>query len=118
MSLCDKFRDVAYQLKHDSSVVVHKSWVSIVCRMRRQKAERAQQYRSRAYVDLKNRLAANVLRLRISYGWSQEEAAHNCGMSTRVLQRAESAEVNVTFTTLARFCEGFGVDIGELLRKR
>ncbi|MBZ4423394.1 helix-turn-helix domain-containing protein [Myxococcus sp. RHST-1-4] len=61
-------------------------------------------------------MAAAVRRLREQKGWTQEEAAHRCGMTVRVFQRMEGEEVNVTFTSLARLCEGFEVDVGELLK--
>lgn len=83
--------------------------------MRPRRADRAQQYRSRAYRELLVRLATNVRRLRQAREWSQEEAAYRSGMSTRVFQRIEASDVNATFTTLARLCEGFAVDVRELL---
>ncbi|WP_223760815.1 helix-turn-helix transcriptional regulator [Myxococcus sp. RHSTA-1-4] len=83
---------------------------------RRRRPERAEQYESDAYRELQRRLAAAVRRLREQKGWTQEEAAHRCGMTVRVFQRMEGEEVNVTFTSLARLCEGFEVDVGELLK--
>ncbi|NOJ94548.1 helix-turn-helix transcriptional regulator [Corallococcus coralloides] len=68
------------------------------------------------YRDLQQRLAAAVRRLRQQREWTQEEAAHRCGMTVRVYQRVEGEEVNLTLTTIARIAEGFEVDPVELFR--
>lgn len=83
---------------------------------RKRRTERAEQYESDAYRELQRRLATAVRRLRQQREWTQEEAAHRCGMTVRVFQRMEGEEVNVTFTSLARLCEGFEVDVVELLK--
>ncbi|WP_084737932.1 helix-turn-helix domain-containing protein [Cystobacter ferrugineus] len=85
-------------------------------RPRTRRPERAEQYESAAYRELQARLATAVRRLREERGWTQEEAAHRCGMTTRLFQRVEGADVNLTFTSLARLCEGFGVDVVQLLK--
>ncbi|OJT26792.1 hypothetical protein BO221_01835 [Archangium sp. Cb G35] len=89
-----------------------------MARPRTRRPERAEQYESPAYRDLQSRLAAGVRRLREAKGWTQEEAAHRCGMPTRLLQRVEGEDVNATFTTLARLCEGFEVDVTQLFQPR
>lgn len=83
---------------------------------RRRRPERAAQYESPVYRDLQRRLAAAVHRLRQQREWTQEEAAHRCGMTVRVYQRVEGEEVNLTLTTIARIAEGFEVDPVELFR--
>jgi transcriptional regulator with XRE-family HTH domain len=85
---------------------------------KRRRAERSGQYESPAYRKVQKRLAANALKLREQRGWSQEEAAHQCDMSTRLFQYVEHASANVTLTTVARLCEGFGVDVQQLFAPR
>jgi transcriptional regulator with XRE-family HTH domain len=87
-------------------------------RPRQRRPERAEQYESASYRDLQSRLAASVRHLREARGWTQEEAAHRCGMTTRLFQRVEGEDVNLTFTSLARLCDGFEVDVVQLLKPR
>jgi len=89
-----------------------------MARPRTRRPERADQYESPAYRELQARLAVAVRCLREEKGWTQEEAAHRCGMTTRLFQRVEGEDVNLTFTSLARLCEGFGVDVTQLFQPR
>lgn len=82
--------------------------------MRKQRASRASQYASPKFIEIQERLTAALLRLRKRRNWSQEEAAHRCGMTTRLYQHAERGTGNLTFTTLARLSEGFEVDVRDL----
>lgn len=86
--------------------------------MRRRRAERAAQYKSPAYRRIQRRLAASARYYRNQKGWNQEEAAHRCEMSTRLYQHVEHGSANVTLTTLARLCDGFGLDIQQLFESR
>jgi transcriptional regulator with XRE-family HTH domain len=52
--------------------------------------------------------------LRTAKGWTQEQAGEHCRMPMQQYQRTESESVNLTFTTLARIAEGFGVDVAAL----
>ncbi|MFC1610087.1 helix-turn-helix domain-containing protein [Myxococcota bacterium] len=85
---------------------------------RRKRQERAGQYRSRAYRQLQKRLAMNVQGLRERRGWTQEQCAFRSNMSTRLLQRVEAEEANLTLTTLARLCEGLDADVVDLFAAR
>lgn len=85
--------------------------------MRRQATTRDPLYRSREYLDLLGRLAANVRRLRQERGWTQEEAAARCAeLSVFVLRQVEAGSTNVTAVTLARLAAGFGADFTEFVQ--
>jgi transcriptional regulator with XRE-family HTH domain len=86
--------------------------------MRRRRAERTEQYASPTYLEIQERIARNARRLRERHEWTQEDAAHKSGLSTRLYQRVEAGDSNLTLTTLARLCEGFAVDISELFRRK
>ncbi len=80
------------------------------------RTDRSGQYKTPQYREIIARVAANTRRLRDAAGWSQEEAAHQCGeMVTRLYQLVESGQTNVTATTLGRLCQGFTVDVIALL---
>lgn len=85
--------------------------------VRRRKEQRADQYESDSFKEIKLRLARSVRRLRDDKQWTQEDAAHYCNMSVRLLQRIESASVNATLTTIARLSAGFDVDVAGLFDK-
>jgi DNA-binding Xre family transcriptional regulator len=100
----------------DKSFTTLASWWSrsrrlyLPAAMRRRRQERAGQYESPVYRDLQSRLAANLRRLRDAQDLTQEAAAAKCQLSTRLLQRLEGRDVNLTLTTLARLCEGLSVE--------
>lgn len=81
------------------------------------RSTRTHQYKSPTYRDLLARLAANVKRLRDARGWTQEEAAHQCGMTTAFFQSVEGETSNATATTLARLADGLGADVSDLLTR-
>ena len=81
--------------------------------MRRRKQTRLEQYESKTFRGLQERLAATVARLRARRGWTQADAAHHCEMTIWQYQRVESGITNVTFTTLARVLDGFEIDVKE-----
>lgn len=79
------------------------------------KSRRSHHYQGTTYQELLTRLAANVRGLRTAGGWTQEEAAHRCGMTTAFFQSIEGEGTNPTGTTLARLADGLGADVGALL---
>ena len=82
------------------------------------RAERAWQYKRPSYRRVLKRLAANAIHYRGEHGWTQEDAANRCKMPTRQYQYVEHASANVTMTTIARLCEGLGVDVVQLFERR
>ena len=83
---------------------------------RRRKPERVDQYQSPVYRDLQARLVVNVRVAREGHGWTQEQAAEACLMATRLFQRVEAGDANLTLTSVARLCDGLNVDVVQLLR--
>ena len=85
--------------------------------MRKRRVDRIDQYESPVYQELQQRLAAGLKRIRAENDWTQERAAQECGMSTRLYQRCEAGDSNVTLTTLARICSGFQIDPADLWKR-
>jgi len=69
------------------------------------------------FIELKDRLAANVRRLQVARNWTQEDAAHNCEMPVRLLQGLEAGTDNQTFA-VGPLAGGAGVGVQELLPPR
>lgn len=82
---------------------------------KRRKSERQPQYASPTYRALLARIARSVRAHRLARGWSQEEAADRCGMSTRLFQQVEAGASNLTMTTVARLLDGLEIEASELL---
>lgn len=69
-----------------------------------------------AHDPLLHSIAANVRRLRIRHGWSQEHLAELANVGLRAVQRLESGAVDPSATTLRDFAAAFGVPVGALFR--
>jgi hypothetical protein len=76
---------------------------------------RSDLYARPSFRTIVGRVAANTRRLREERGWTQVQAAVRCEMATFVLQTVEAGRRNLSATTLARLCDGFGVDVQELM---
>lgn len=83
---------------------------------RPRKADRADQYEHPIYRELQDRIAFAARSARLRKDWTQEEAAHQCSMSTRLLQQVEAGTANLTLTTLARLCGGLELEPQKLLK--
>ena len=66
-------------------------------------------YARPSYRMILGRIAANARKLRAERGWTQLQASVRCEMALYLYQRVESGKWNVTCTTLARLCDGYGV---------
>jgi hypothetical protein len=63
---------------------------------------------------LRQKLAANVRRLREGAGLTLEEAAHRAGLHWRHWQKVEAGEVNLTLASLVRLAGALGVEAAGL----
>ena len=67
-------------------------------------------------MDLKRAMAANVRRVRYAREMTQEELAHEAGLSSRYLGAIEREQVSASVTVLGRLADALKVDPCELIR--
>lgn len=65
---------------------------------------------------VRQRVAAQVRRLRGARDLTQEAAAGRAGLAVRHFRKIEAGEVNVTLDTLVKVAVALGVDVAELLQ--
>lgn len=83
--------------------------------MKRRKSQRTALYETATYLSVVGRVGANVRRLRHAHGWTQEECAFRCNdLGPSLLRTIEAGRTNVTAASIARLCDGLGVDVAEL----
>ncbi|WP_300074317.1 helix-turn-helix transcriptional regulator [uncultured Ruegeria sp.] len=66
-------------------------------------------------MDVQNRLAKNMRRLRQMKGWSQEEFAHRADIHRTYISDLERSARNPTITVVDKLATALGVSLGELL---
>lgn len=66
-------------------------------------------------MDIRERLSANLRRLRHDKGWSQEEYAHLAGLHRTYISDLERGARNPTITVVEKLAQPFGVSPGSLL---
>jgi transcriptional regulator with XRE-family HTH domain len=67
-------------------------------------------------MDLKEVMAVNLRRARHDKDLTQEELAHQAGLSARYVGKIERAAVSASVTVLGRLAVALGVDPCELIR--
>lgn len=67
-------------------------------------------------MDLKEVMAVNLRRARHDKDLTQEELAHQAGLSARYVGKIERASVSASITVLGRLAVALGVDPCELIR--
>jgi transcriptional regulator with XRE-family HTH domain len=68
-------------------------------------------------VDVRQRLAANLRRLRDQKGWSQEAYAFEAGVHRTYISDLERGARNPTITVVEKLAIPFGVTASELLQE-
>jgi transcriptional regulator with XRE-family HTH domain len=71
----------------------------------------------KASANILERLSANVKRVRVARGYSQEELAQVCGLHRNYVSNVEQATVNITLANLEALARGLGCTEEELLRR-
>lgn len=66
-------------------------------------------------MDVRQRLAANMKRLRKEHGWSQEALADAAGLDRTYVSGIERKVKNPTVTVIDRLAAAFGCSLGDLL---
>ncbi|MEO0870607.1 MAG: helix-turn-helix transcriptional regulator [Pseudomonadota bacterium] len=66
-------------------------------------------------MDVHNRLAQNLRRLRQVRNWSQEELAHQTDIHRTYVSDLERARRNPSIEVIERLAKGLNVKLGELL---
>ena len=66
-------------------------------------------------MDIRQRLSANLRRLRHEKGWSQEDYADRAGIHRTYVSDIERGARNPTITVVEKLAQPFGVKAGELL---
>lgn len=66
-------------------------------------------------MDVRQRLAVNMKRLRKERGWSQEALADEAGLDRTYISGIERIVRNPTITVIDRVSEALGCSLGELL---
>lgn len=63
--------------------------------------------------DIARRVASRIRELREAQGFSLRELARRSKMPPEVVSRSERGITEITITSLAKLCEGLGVDLSE-----
>ena len=66
-------------------------------------------------MDVRQRLAANMKRLRRDRGWSQEQLADEAGLDRTYISGIERRTRHPTITTVAKLVAALGVSFADLL---
>lgn len=66
-------------------------------------------------MDVRQRLAVNMKRLRKARGWSQESLAHEAALDRTYISGIERVVKNPTITVVERVASALKCDLGDLL---
>lgn len=66
-------------------------------------------------MDIRERLAKNMRRIRREKGWSQEELADRADVHRTYISGVERCVRNPTITIVGRIADALGVQVGELV---